>query len=238
VLSTPSLVARMIPRSAEARMGALMTGDFGGRSCSTAEGDAALRILSDKLGASAEQADIRVVEMPVVNAVTLPGGHVLLFSGLLDRANSADEVAGVLAHELGHVDHRDVLTSLVRQLGLSVVLGGLDGNVDGYTNALLSARYSREAEAAADGFAIDALDRARISPVATAYLFQRFAKSEDKGRLAGLVAYLASHPASESRRTRFAASAKGSYTPALDAAQWQALKSICSGRKADSNFRF
>lgn len=241
VLNTPSLVARMVPRTVEARIGELMVGDMGGRACSTPAGDAALKALAGKLGAAAEHADIRVVDAPMVNAVTLPGGHVLLFTGLLKQAGSADEIAGVLGHELGHVEHRDVLTSLVRQFGLSVVLGGFDGNVGGYTNALLSASYSRDAETQADNFAIGALDKARISPASTASFFDRLSKKEGKGRIDALVSYLASHPVSSDRKARFAASAKGSYSPALDARQWEALKSICvkpTGEGGNDGFRF
>ncbi|AQR74239.1 M48 family metallopeptidase [Sphingomonas sp. LM7] len=228
LMTVPSLVARMIPRSVEARMGALMVGDFGERACTDPEGMAALQAMATRMQMR-EGVDLRVVDVPMVNAVTLPGGHVVLFSGLLKQASSPDEVAGVLAHELGHVENRDVLESLVRQLGLSVVLGGLDGNVGGYTNALLSASYSRGAETRADAFAIDALRQAQVSPHATAAFFQRLSKSEIKVKGAdALLGYMASHPMSSERERRFAASAgKAGYTPVLDGAQWQALKGIC-----------
>lgn len=228
LMTMPSVVARMIPRSVEARLGSLMVGDFGERACEDPAGVAALQALATRMQMQSG-VDLRVVDVPMVNAVTLPGGHVVLFSGLLRQASSPDEVAGVLAHELGHVENRDVLESLVRQLGLSVVLGGLDGNVGGYTNALLSASYSRGAEARADGFAIDALTRAQISPRPTALFFQRLSKSEIKVKGAdALLGYLASHPMSSERERRFAASAgKAATAPALDAAQWQALQGIC-----------
>jgi len=238
----PSVAARMIPRSVEARLGALMVGDLGERACTSPEGVAALQALATRMQMR-EGVDLRVVDVPMVNAVTLPGGHVVLFSGLLRQASSPDEVAGVLAHELGHVENRDVLESLVRQLGLSVVLGGLDGNVGGYTNALLSASYSRGAETRADGFAIDALTRAQVSPRPTAAFFQRLAKSEVQMKGAGaLLNYMASHPMSSERERRFAASAgKGATLPALDSTQWQALKGICgagSGRWKPSRLGF
>lgn len=231
VLSAPSVIAAMIPRSVEAKMGSLMVGDFGERACATPQGDAALSALTRRMGVASD-VDVRVIDVPMVNAVTLPGGHVVLFSGLIQRAGSPDEVAGVLAHELGHVEHRDVLESLVRQFGLSVVLGGLDGNVGGYTNALLSASYSRGAESRADGYAIDALDTANVSPRATADFFKQLSKSELKVKgAATLMNYLASHPMSADREKRFAASAKGrAYTPALDPQQWQALRNICAGK--------
>jgi beta-barrel assembly-enhancing protease len=230
----PALLARMIPRSTEARLGALMVGNFGGRTCSTPEGDAAITALKTRLGEDIPAADVRVVDIPIVNAVALPGGHVLIFRGLLDQATSPDEVAGVLAHEMGHVEHRHVLQALVRQFGLSMVLGGLDGNVGGYTNALLSASYSRSAEAEADGYAIDTLTRARTSPLGAAGFFQRMARTEAKAEGAvALMGYLASHPMSSEREARFSAAAKGKYAPALDAAQWQALRSICRGRSSE-----
>lgn len=238
----PAVVARMIPRSAEARLGQLMVGDFGGRTCSTPEGDAAIAALKARLGKDLPAADVRVVDVGMVNAVALPGGHILIFRGLLAEAKSPDEVAGVLAHEMGHVEHRHVMQALVRQAGLSVVLGGLDGNVGGYTNALLAASYSRSAEAEADGYAIDTMTQAQVSPMGAAGFFQRMAKMEGKAEgAAALMGYMASHPTSSEREKRFAASAKGKPVPALNAAQWQALRDICRGRpKADwkEGFRF
>jgi beta-barrel assembly-enhancing protease len=230
VITTPALLARVIPRSVERQIGDLMVGDFGGRACSAPAGTAALQALSTRLG-MASDVDLRVVDVPMVNAVTLPGGHVVVFSGLIGGASSADEVAGVIGHELGHVENRDVLESLLRQFGLSLVLGGMDGNVGGYTNALLSASYSRGAETRADGYAIDMLKRAQVSPMGSAELFQKLGKGEVKAKGAGAVlGYFASHPMSSERQKRFADSVgKGPYTPALDAAQWQALRNICSG---------
>lgn len=242
IATVPSMVARLIPRSVEARLGSLMVGDFGERACTDPAGLAALQAMAERMQMR-DGVDLRVVDVPMVNAVTLPGGHVVLFSGLLQQASSPDEVAGVLAHELGHVENRDVLESLVRQLGLSVVLGGLDGNVGGYTNALLSASYSRGAEARADGFAIDALRTAQVSPQPTAAFFSKLAKSEVKVKGAdALLTYMASHPMSSEREQRFAASAgKAATTPVLDAAQWQALKGICgagSGKWKGSRLGF
>jgi Zn-dependent protease with chaperone function len=227
----PSVAARLMPPSLERRLGDVMVGDFGGRTCNGPAGVAALEVLRQRLGPAAGASDIRVVNVPIVNAVTLPGGHVLVFKGLLDDAKSPDELAGVVAHELGHVAHRDVLASLIRQMGLSVVLGGLDGNVGGYTNALLSAGYSRSAEASADSFAIDALKDARISPLGTAAFFQRLGAGEGKlGSSVHVLGYLSSHPLSSERQRLFRDSVdkRGGYSPTLDPQQWAALRTICS----------
>ena len=237
LMNTPSMLVRFIPQSAEARLGKLMVGDFGGRTCSTPGGDAALDALSSRLG-GAEGATVRVVDVPIVNAVTLPGGHILLFRGLIAQAESPDEVAGILGHELGHVEHRHVLQSLLRQFGLSMVLGGLDSNVGGYTNVLLSATYSRAAEADADSYAIAQLNRAHVSPLGAASFFERLSRGELKtAGAAKLMNYVASHPLSADRQKRFEASPHSGTTPALNARQWKALRAICEDRPKQS-FRF
>lgn len=235
-LQTPAMVARAVPASVERQLGDVMTGDFGNRRCDAPGGEAALRALVERIDPGDAAVSVEVVNLPVVNAVTLPGGHIVLFDGLVQAARSPDEVAGVLAHELGHVRHRDVLESLLRHVGLSVLLGGLDGQVGGYTNALLSSAYSREAEARADGFAIDALAQAQVSPAPIAQFFTRLSKQEGGPAqgVAQVATYFASHPMSGDRARRFVAATRAHHADraALDATQWLHLRTICS---ADPN---
>lgn len=239
LVTTPPMLVRMIPQSIEKQWGAAMIGDFGGRTCTAATGTAALAKLAGRLGAG--DMDVRVVDVPIVNAVTLPGGHIMLFSGLLDEAESPDEIAGILAHEMGHVRNRDVLESLVRQLGLSMVLAGADGSVGGYTNALLSASYSRATEARADGFALDRLHAVAIPTAATAGFFRRLAKVEmSLGGAGALLGYMSSHPLSAERMRLFEQGARPGTTASLDATEWTALRGICSQRTAakERGFQF
>ena len=239
----PTLAAKMMPRSVETAIGNTMVGDFGNRTCSAPAGRAALATMVSRLGPAANIADVRVVNVPIVNAVTLPGGHVLVFDGLVKSARSPDEVAGVIAHELGHVANRDVLASLIRQLGLSVVLGGLGGDVGGWVNTLLSAGYSRSAEGEADGYAIAMLRDARIAPAGVAEFFGRLARGEPGSKRAQtFVGYISTHPLSGERRRRFVASGAGRQgdTPTLTAAEWQALRRICTDDRdvSKTEFRF
>lgn len=229
-LQTPALVARAVPPSVERQLGDLMVGDLGGRTCNGGAGPEALKVLVQRIDADDPLIDVRVVNLPIVNAVTLPGGRIVVFDGLVRASKSPDELAGVLGHEIGHAKHRDVMESLLRQIGLSVLLGGLDGNIGGYTNTLLASSYSRGAESRADSFSIDMLRIARISPIPTADFFRRLSGSEKgaDGGIARMTAYLASHPVSSDRAKAFAASAKGPYTPALSVEQWRALRSICA----------
>lgn len=106
---------------------------------------------------------VQLVTSEDVNALALPGGHIVVFSGLVEQAASENEVAMVLAHELGHFAHRDHLTRLGRGLGLTVaalLVFGEDSAASDLASKLFlvsESRYSREQESAADRFGLDLL---------------------------------------------------------------------------------
>lgn len=237
VLAVPQWLAPLVPYSVEQRLGDAMIGDFGGRICHSEAGDAALAALARRLDDTPGDLEIAVVDVPMVNAAALPGGKIVIFRGMLNEAKSSDELAGVLAHEIGHVRERHVMQSLIRQLGLSVVLGGANGDVGGALNSLLSLGYGRDAEREADRHSIAAMRAARISPDATAAFFDRLSKQAGEGEEPSLFSYLSTHPHSKGRRDAFAASAqKGiSYRPALSPQQWDALRTICPKTRDSGN---
>ena len=96
------------------------------------------------------------------NAFALPGGHIYVFQGLIDRAQSPDELAGVLAHEIGHVAHRDGTRTVLQTAGLSFLFGMMLGDFFGGGAVVIAAKtvlrssYSRRVEAAADTYSVDA----------------------------------------------------------------------------------
>jgi len=106
---------------------------------------------------------VQMVENEQINALALPGGHIVMFSGLLEQAESENEVAMVLAHELGHFAHRDHLRRLGRGLGLTVaaiVLFGEDSAASDLASKFFlvgESHYSREQESAADRFGLELL---------------------------------------------------------------------------------
>ncbi|MBO9579746.1 MAG: M48 family metallopeptidase [Sphingobium sp.] len=243
VVSAPAWIAPYVPRSWENAMGDAMVGDLGGRICETPASRAALDKLSRELAQGTELRQVAIVNVPVVNAITLPGGRILIFDKLIAQARSPDELAGVLGHEIGHVRHRDTMTALVRQLGLSVVLGGINGDVGNALNGVLAMSYSRDAERAADDFSIDAMRKADISPDATAKFFDGLSKSSGGEKVERSVGWMASHPVSADREAAFAKSAvKGHrYEAALDAAEWAALRNACRDDpniRKDKDYRF
>ncbi len=225
------LVARAIPYSWEQKLGDAISGDFGEHACHAPAGQKALDGLARRLSPSGKPIRIGMVDFPLVNAVALPGGRILIFRGLVDEARSPDEVAGVLAHEIGHVEHRHVMVGLLRRFGLGLLIG-TGGTAAEYGQALVQSRYDRAAETEADQYSIDRLKAAGISPTATAGLFARLSKEE--AGMPGVLGYLASHPPSVEREQRFAAAAKGmtATVPALTAAEWSAVRAMCAGRKS------
>ena len=234
VLLTPQWLAPLIPASVEQSLGNTLVGDFGGRFCHTKAGSAALTKLVNSLDASPQYLQVEIAKIDMLNAVASPGGKVILFDGLIKQAKSPDEVAGVLAHEIGHVRERHVMQSLLRQLGLSVVLGGFDGTGASLLNGALSVSYTRGSEQEADRYSMKALSGAAISPVATADFFDRIAKlsgeAEGDKKLAAMNGYMSSHPLSAERKKAFQSSIiKGkAYRPALTSVEWTELKTMCA----------
>lgn len=243
VLLSPQWLAPLIPASTEKRLGDALVGDFGGRFCHTPEGSKALAKLVQSLDKNPGDLQVEVAKIDIFNAIALPGNKVILFDGLVSEAKSPDEVAGVLAHEIGHVRERHVMQAMIRQMGLSVVLGGMDSTGGGALGNALAIGYTRGSESAADRYSIKALNGASISPMATAGFFDRLAeKSGEKqaGKAVTTVAsYVSSHPMSSSRKKAFEASViKGkAYQPALTAVEWNELKTMCTkDKKAKSGF--
>lgn len=233
------LVARAIPYSWEQKLGDAITGDFGAQACRAPEGQKAIDDLARRLSPAGRPIRVSVLNVDIVNAVALPGGRILIFRGLIDQAKSADEVAGVLAHEIGHVEHRHVMVSLLRRFGLGLLIGS-GGTAADYGQALLESRYSRDAEREADDYSIAHMVKAGISPAATAGFFGRLSKQE--AGLPDMFVYMASHPLSAERQKAFAKAAKGlaRAQPALSPPAWAAVRAMCgkAKAKADLDLRF
>jgi Zn-dependent protease with chaperone function len=224
--TAPSWLGPMIPESWERRMGDAMVGDLGNRVCHTPAGDAALARLASRIDPGGAPIRVGVANIGLVNAAALPGQQVILFDGLVQNAESADELAGVLAHEIGHVRERHVMTAMLRQFGLSILASGMSSGVGGDALGLISLDYSREAESQADGYARARLAAADISPGGTARFFERAGKEE---HAPGWVSWIDSHPspAGRGRSFRQAVRAGHAYVPALSPAEFAAIKRMC-----------
>jgi len=227
----------LVPQAFEARLGEAadrqIKAVFDGRVCSNEAGQAALEKLVGRVKEGAGlDASVRtaVLSTPVPNAFALPGGTVYVFKGLLARADNPDEIAGVLAHEFGHLRHRDSTRNLITSGGTSFLIGLLFGDVTGSgalifaSRSLVTSSYSREAEQNADSFSIDTMHRLGRSPKAMGELLLRVTGKDGDRTLS----ILSSHPLTEDRLARMK-SEEGPLTgpPLLTAGEWASLRAIC-----------
>ncbi len=202
--------------------------------CSGAAGTRVLARLTDRLVAplgTPYSFTVRVADIAEANAFAAPGGQVVLFRGLLDAAGSADEVAGVLAHEVGHVVERHPTEAIVRAAGIALMFQVLIGDLSGllalvaeFGEGLLNLSYSRGDEAEADEIAVAMLAAAGIRADGLVAFLDRAASEE--GASGRALAFLSTHPPSRARAEAVHATA-GRGGSALSPADWQALKSIC-----------
>ncbi|MEC3861497.1 M48 family metallopeptidase [Mesobacterium sp. TK19101] len=212
------------------------TGLQGVRTCTSVDGTAALKKIETRLTSvmpDAPELTVFVLDHGMVNAFTLPGGYLVFFRGLLDNAGSAEQVAAVFAHEMGHVISRDPTRHALRSAGSIGVLGLLFGDFAGgamvlfLTERLIDAQYSQETESHADTFAQDLLIRAGIAPSALADMFARFRALGPEPT--EMEKHFLSHPDLGDRiaSARAATPAEFLTEPVLTDREWQALQGIC-----------
>jgi len=155
-----------------------------------------------------------VADSPEVNAFAMPGGYVVVYTGLIEAADSAEEVAGVLAHEVQHVELRHSLKNMIYGLGwravLALAMGDVSGGVwAGMAEQLGGMAYGRDLERQADLEGLKALKRAGIAPQGMVSFFAKLAKREGPS-----LTLLSSHPATEERMAdlRRAIAEQGAYS--------------------------
>lgn len=154
--------------------------------CTTTRGQAALAKMSTALvGARANDLTLHVLDTEIVNAAALPGGHILIFRGLIDLADSPEMVAGVLAHEIAHNDLRHPIKGLARQLGLNLAIEVLTGGsgLSGLVGTLAILKNSRDFERDADARAIQILLAAGQDPSVLSDFFIKLRDYYDLSKL-------------------------------------------------------
>ncbi|MBH0204422.1 MAG: M48 family metallopeptidase [Nitrospira sp.] len=180
---------------------------------------------------------VTVVKSEVVNAFALPGGYIVVFTGLMKKADSGEEVAGVMGHELNHVLQRHGLERIVKQLGLvavlSIVLGdhqGLAGMMKQLGVELLTLKFGREQETEADLTGLQLLHRAKIDPSGMIRFFEQLSE-KDEGR----TEWLSTHPMSGARAERLKAelAAMPKMIPAPFSFDWTKVRGALGGEPAD-----
>ncbi|MFT3734289.1 MAG: M48 family metallopeptidase [Rhodocyclaceae bacterium] len=162
-----------------------------------------------------------LADKPEINAFAMPGGIVVVHTGLLKATTRPEELAGVLAHEVQHVELRHSLKSLIKQLGVSALwmfaTGDLGSGLAGSAaTELLTLKFSRDAEREADAHGLDTLVRNGIDPQGMPDFFRILA---DKS--ATPPAILLTHPQSEEREAALRDKLKSLPAQTVQALPWK-----------------
>lgn len=206
-----------------------------GHGAKEAEGKAALDNMVQKLETAAAlpiPLKLKVIRHKQANAIALPGAYVYVFQGLIDKAEFADEVAGVIAHELGHVAHRDGMRSVLQAGGLAFMFGLVLGDFVGggaviiASKTILQLAYSRHVEAQADLYAVDLMQKVGGNPKALGTMLLRIAGSAEPD-----VRILTNHPATKERAAYIEVAARDAVDRGgvLTPAEWAAMRTVCAG---------
>ena len=173
---------------------------------------------------------VRVINSKIVNAIALPGDEVLLFKGLIDFAKGPNEVAGVLAHEMGHLQLEHPTRLVIRESGTAFLVGLVMGDIFGGSaisiagTGLMVTAFSRDAESAADAEAVTLMRQAGLDVAPFGAFFQRL---DEKGDGEISIPFLRTHPPSDQRAKLIEAAPAGG-RQALTPAAWQDLRAICN----------
>jgi beta-barrel assembly-enhancing protease len=234
----PRLIAPVMPDAGRNWLGLQVESSLlaGRRVCIDPEGMEALRSVLDRVAhgtALGDEFSIKVVALPQPNAMALPGGRIVVTHALIERANSPDALAGVLAHELGHLLERHPEQGLLRALGLVGVVQLATGGSDFAlaTSLLAGLAYSRQAEREADSHAVRLLAAAGVPTEGVAGLLEDLARADGPEP----PSFIATHPATEERLRQLRRNPVAGGSPVLDAEAWQALRSICRHHRLVQN---
>ena len=191
--------------------------------------------------------DLKVYILPVeqVNALALPGGPIVIFEGLIDKAESPEELAGVLAHEIQHIllrhSTRGILRNLAKSMLVTIFLGDMNSVMEGIVQLagqLETLGLSREMEAEADQKGMELILAANIDPHGMIRIFKKLMQEDfsqkklPKGKPVSeendISSYFSTHPSSQNRLARLEKQMRSHenriWTPLFPNLDWNEIK--------------
>jgi len=150
---------------------------------------------------AASSINVHVVENNEINAFAMPGRHLVVHTGLIDFADHQEEIAGVIAHEIAHIESGHVVKKLGKEIGLSILMNLTLGDIGGEVvrNALstiTSTAYDRSLEKEADLKAVDYMIAAKMNPT---YLASFLEKLDKQSKTPEVLQWVSTHPDSKER---------------------------------------
>jgi Zn-dependent protease with chaperone function len=202
--------------------------------CHGEAGLAAINDLANRLAKAAgyeHEVTVHIIEGGPVNAFTLPGAILVFYSDLIEQAKNSSQVAGVLAHEIGHVVHHHPIKGIVRAYGIELlaklVSGGysdLLNTMSSGGNILLALRNGRAFERDADATGVALLEKLDLRADGVSSFFEQMLEKEPKDA-ATAAGIWSSHPPTQDRIAATKRPPTGK--PAFSAAEWKALREVC-----------
>ncbi len=193
----------LIPVSSEISIGEQIAKVYDKEQNDSADHYATLFIRKLKSG-SPYPMKVTVIDSPEINAFAVPGGHIFIYTGLLDKMTSYEQLAALLGHEMTHVLKRHSLKSMMRQAASGLVIAAVFGDVSDLTPWLVSKAdqfsqldYSRDLETEADKEGLLLMKDKQIDPQGMLQLLELL-KTENEETPA-LMKYLSTHPDTEAR---------------------------------------
>lgn len=147
-----------------------------------------------------------IVDDPTINAFNIPGGHVYVHTGLIEAADNASELAGVMAHEIAHGVSRHATERLSKAYGLNIVAGVVLGQNPGMIEQIVAqiagsgaiAKFSRNDEREADQLGVRYMYQGGYNPQGMVEMFETLLE-ERRRRPSGIEQFFSTHPLSEER---------------------------------------
>ncbi|WP_162427160.1 M48 family metallopeptidase [Pontibacter pudoricolor] len=205
VWGIPSLaekVASHFPVSYERAMGAQLHAQMmQGQTIDSAKTEALQKYLSALKVESDFPIHVTVVENDMVNAFAVPGGFIVVHDGILDKMERHEELAGLLGHEIGHVQMRHSTKALTRSLSYFMLASVLFGDVSGIAavivdnaSTLNNLEYSRTAESDSDKAGLELLVQNKLNPKGMVWLMEKLNSDEPE-----FLKFISTHPNTNDR---------------------------------------
>ncbi|MBM3918324.1 MAG: M48 family metallopeptidase [Sphingomonadales bacterium] len=192
--------------------------------------DELLSRLCSRNGIEKSRFRLHIVDNSEINAFAMPGGHIVVYTGLLEETHNEAEIMGILAHEMSHVLLRHVMKSLGAEVGMTVLANAASGGIGGETlnqmaKFLAQGAYSRSLEEEADRNTVQLLVSSGISPLPMADFLKRMTKEDKKDILES--EWLSTHPDAQKRAkniSQWAGADTITVAPVLSNRSWQKLR--------------
>jgi predicted Zn-dependent protease len=170
---------------------------------------------------------LHIVKSEEINAFALPGNHLVVYSGLISAAENESEIAGVISHELAHMQSNHVMKKMMNEVGLTAIISITSSGTGGEiikkaAKTLSSSAYSRSLETEADEKGTDYLMKASFDPSAYADFFTKI----DSLQSIQIPDWISSHPDSKERASHIKQYVKGKNNKYIPVTNPQTLEAV------------